>query len=175
LTPTSWAFGTPDIPCRNISPWNIRRLLCLTELGSSQCMAGTHRCSRACRQPPRNASSSIHFLKVIPAIRSIWRVLGPSCPQERSESSVPTESSSSQAPSPAWVGSSRKQLPQYPASSVYPVFQLKPALYTTVNTWVEGRGHKGLNSDICLHRWVWTTNCSLPGLEPSYALRRLVA
>jgi hypothetical protein len=69
----------------------------------------------------------------------------------------------------------RKQLPRYPASSVYPVFQLKPALYTTVHTWVEGRGHKGLNSDICLRRRVWTTNCSLPAVETPYALRRLVA
>ena len=110
-----------------------------------------------------------------PSYQKYFESVGSKLPQEGSASSMPTESSSSQAPSPAWVGISRKPLPRYPASSVYLVFQLKPALYTTVHTWVEGRGHKGLNSDICLRRRVWTTNCSPPAVELPYALRCLVA
>src|SRR5438309_6302658 len=81
---------------------------------------------------------------------------------------MPTESSSSQAPSPAWAGFSRKQHQGYPASSVYLAFQFKLALYTTVHTWVEGRGHKGLNSDICLHRRSLDNELLLSAAEPLF-------
>lgn len=78
-------------------------------------------------------------------------------------------------PASSWLGFSRKQLPRYPASSVYPVFQLKPALYTTVHTEAEGRGHKGLNSDIRLHRRRLDGELLLSVAEPLYAFHRLVA
>jgi hypothetical protein len=52
----------------------------------------------------------------------------------------------------AWIGSSPRLQPGYPSSSVYPAFQSKRVVYTTVDSRGEGRNHNGLNSGICLRQ-----------------------